>query len=105
MRESLPDGAQMFLANKAMRADVIEDEWIIDSAASRDTTFQRNMPFHFKKLDKPEIVGLGDGHSRSYCVRAATSNGNLILFGRNCWIRDGKRQLIGRFTHGEALQV
>uniref|UniRef100_A0A1X7VCC3 Uncharacterized protein n=1 Tax=Amphimedon queenslandica TaxID=400682 RepID=A0A1X7VCC3_AMPQE len=95
MWESSPDGAQMFLTNEAMRADVIEDKWIIDSAASRHTTFQRNLLFHFKKLDTPEIVGLGDGHRRSYCIRADTSNGNLISFGRNCWIRDGKRQLIG----------
>ena len=129
-KESSPD-AQMFIANEAMRADVIEDEWIIDSGASRHMTFQRNMLYRFKKFNTPEFVGLGDGHTveaigtgdvkivsqlprnrkvivwmtnvlyvpqltgNLFSVRAATSNGNLISFGRNCWIRDGKRRLIG----------
>ena len=53
----------MFIANDALRADIQEDEWIIDSGASKHMTFNRCVLRHYKEFETPEPVGLGDGRT------------------------------------------
>ena len=129
--ESESEDAQMFIANDALRADIQEDEWIIDSGASKHMTFNRCVLRHYKEFETPEPVGLGDGrtvnalgmgevkftsylpHNRKvtgwmsnvlfvpqlannlFSVRAAALNGNVVSFGRKCWIKSNKKKLIG----------
>ena len=59
--ESESEDAQMFIANDALRADIQEDEWIIDSRASKHMTFNRCVLRHYMEFETPEPVGLGDG--------------------------------------------
>ena len=58
-------GGELFVATVGLKADAKDDNWIIDSGASRHMTFQRNVLRDYKELDNPESVQLGDGRTVS----------------------------------------
>ena len=61
--QSDSEDSKMFYANEVLMAGIEENEWIIDSGASRHMTFQRDVLRHYEEFEKPELVGLGDGRT------------------------------------------
>ena len=80
---------EMFVATVELRADT-QNDWIIDSGASRHMTFECNVLHDYKNFKAPEPVGLGDGHTVSAVgvgkVKVITQlhNGERVV----CWMID-----------------
>ena len=50
----------LFVAILGLKADTQQEDWIIDSGASRHMTFQKDVFSYYRKFETPEPVGLGD---------------------------------------------
>ena len=53
----------LFVATLGLKADTQQEDWIIDSGASRHMTFQKDVLSYYRKFETPEPVGLGDGRT------------------------------------------
>ena len=49
-------------------------KWLVDSGASRHMTSKREILTNYREFDKPEKVGLGDGHTVD-----AVGEGNVLV--------------------------
>ena len=83
-------GGELFVATVGLKADAKDDDWIIDSGASRHMTSQRNVLWEYKEFENPEPVQLGDGRTVSALGAGKIKIVSQLVLGRKTtgWMTD-----------------
>ena len=82
-------GGHMFVASVGLKAEA-NDEWIIDSGASRHMTFQHDTLREYRVLENPEPVQLGDGRTVNALGTGKVKMISQLIHGRKVtgWMTD-----------------
>ena len=62
-QEDSDAGGKLFVTATGLKADTKEEDWIVDSGASRHMTFQKNLLWSYRVFETPKTVLLRDGRT------------------------------------------